>query len=77
MVVDVSHDGVGNLPDALLDVLVCSFGIMFMPDKAAAYREARRVLRSGGRFIFTVWDRIDANPLAKIGGPNTVAWPDF
>ena len=48
------------------DVVVCSFGIMFMPDKQAAYREARRVLRSNGRFIFTVWDRIEANPLLHI-----------
>jgi ubiquinone/menaquinone biosynthesis C-methylase UbiE len=48
------------------DVLVCSFGIMFMPDKQTAYREARRVLRPGGRFIFTVWDRIETNPLIHI-----------
>jgi len=48
------------------DVVVCSFGIMFMPDKQAAYREVRRVLRPNGRFIFTVWDRIEDNPLIHI-----------
>ncbi len=48
------------------DVVACCFGIMFMPDKQAAYREARRVLRPEGRFIFTVWDRIEANPLMHI-----------
>ncbi len=48
------------------DVVVCCFGIMFMPDKHAAYREARRVLRPKGRFIFTVWDRIETNPLMHI-----------
>jgi ubiquinone/menaquinone biosynthesis C-methylase UbiE len=48
------------------DVVVCCFGIMFMPDKQAAYREARRVLRPKGRFIFTVWDRIETNPLMHI-----------
>jgi SAM-dependent methyltransferase len=59
------------------DVVVCGFGVMFMPDKQAAYREARRVLRSGGRFIFTVWDRIETNPLMHVAD-ETVAglFPD-
>jgi ubiquinone/menaquinone biosynthesis C-methylase UbiE len=30
---------------------------MFFPDKQAAFREALRVLNSGGRFLFEVWDR--------------------
>jgi hypothetical protein len=53
-------------PDASFDLVVCSFGVMFMPDKPAAYREARRVLRPSGRFLLTVWDRLDANPLSHI-----------
>jgi ubiquinone/menaquinone biosynthesis C-methylase UbiE len=59
------------------DVVVCGFGVMFMPDKHAAYREARRVLRSEGRFIFTAWDRIETNPLMRIAD-ETVAglFPD-
>lgn len=40
--------------------------MMFMPDKLAAYREVRRVLRPSGRFIFTVWDRIEANPVQHV-----------
>lgn len=48
------------------DVVVCCFGMMFMPDKLAAYREVRRVLRPSGRFIFTVWDRIEANPVQHV-----------
>lgn len=48
------------------DVVVCGFGVMFMPDKQAAYREARRVLRPDGRFLFTVWDRLEANPLKQV-----------
>ena len=48
------------------DVAVCCFGIMFMPDKVAAHREARRVLRPAGRLILTIWDRIEANPLMHI-----------
>ena len=46
------------------DVVVCQFGVMFFPDKAAAFSEARRVLRPGGVFIFNVWDRIENNEFA-------------
>lgn len=49
--------------DAAFDAVACGFGIMFMPDRVRAYREARRVLRPGGRFVATLWDRIEANPL--------------
>ena len=35
--------------DGAFDAVACQFGAMFFPDKAAAYREARRVLRRGGR----------------------------
>ena len=51
-------------PDAFFDVVVCQFGVMFFPDKARAFAEARRVLRAGGQFIFNVWDRIDHNEFA-------------
>ncbi len=50
--------------DASFDVVVCQFGAMFFPDRSAGYAEARRVLRPGGRFVFTVWDRIEANAFA-------------
>jgi len=33
--------------DASFDCIVCQFGIMFVPDKLKAYREALRVLKSG------------------------------
>lgn len=49
-------------PDAAFDALVCQFGVMFFPDRVAAAREARRVLRPGGRFLFNVWDALDRNP---------------
>ncbi len=43
----------------------CQFGVMFFPDRVAGYREARRVLRPGGKFVFNVWDAIDENVFAN------------
>jgi SAM-dependent methyltransferase len=51
-------------PDAAFDVVVCQFGVMFFPDKPKAFAEARRVLKSGGIFLFNVWDRITENEFA-------------
>ena len=53
-------------PDRTFDAVVCQFGVMFFPDKQKAYREARRVLKVGSRFIFNVWDRIEDNEFADI-----------
>lgn len=50
--------------DGTFDAVVCQFGAMFFPDKATAFSEARRVLKSGGVFIFNVWDRIEDNEFA-------------
>src|SRR5256885_14920391 len=50
--------------DATFDAVVCQFGVMFFPDKARAFAEARRVLRPGGVFLFNVWDRIAENEFA-------------
>ena len=50
--------------DAAFDVVCCQFGVMFLSDRIAGYAEARRVLRAGGRFVFSVWDRIEENVFA-------------
>jgi len=47
--------------DNAYDAIVCQFGVMFFPDKIAGYREAYRVLKPEGRFVFNVWDRIERN----------------
>lgn len=52
--------------EASFDAVVCQFGFMFVPDKAAAMRESHRVLRSGGLLLFNVWDSFAANPFAEI-----------
>jgi ubiquinone/menaquinone biosynthesis C-methylase UbiE len=51
---------------ASFDAVVCQFGVMFLPDKLVGYREALRVLRPGGRYVFNVWDRLEANELSRI-----------
>ncbi len=50
--------------DGEFDAVVCQFGVMFFPDKGAAYAEARRVLKRGGLFLFNAWDRIEDNEFA-------------
>ncbi len=52
--------------DGAYDAVVCQFGAMFFPDRVTAFREARRVLRPGGRYFFSVWDRIEDNEFADV-----------
>jgi hypothetical protein len=40
--------------------------MMFVPDKQAAFREARRVLVEGGLLAFNVWDSLAHNPYARV-----------
>jgi len=50
--------------DGTFDLVCCQFGAMFFPDRPSGYREARRVLKPGGSFLFNVWDRIEENIFA-------------
>ena len=52
--------------DVTFDAVICQFGVMFFPDRPAAYAEARRVLAPGGTLMFNVWDRIEANDFAAV-----------
>ena len=52
--------------DRMFDAVVCQFGIMFVPDKALAAREAHRVLKPGGIFLFNVWDAMERNALVQL-----------
>lgn len=51
--------------DNYFDALLCQFGVMFFPDRLTGYREAARVLKSGGKFHFSVWDGLDFNGFAN------------
>jgi ubiquinone/menaquinone biosynthesis C-methylase UbiE len=43
------------LPDASFDVVLCTLGLMYVPDPDLALREMRRVLRPEGRAVIAVW----------------------
>ncbi len=63
-------------PDASFELVACQFAVMFF-DRAAAFREARRVLRPGGTYLFNVWEGLDANDVARLAQEAIAAlYPD-
>ncbi len=48
------------------DTVVSQFGVMFFPDKTASHRQVHRVLTSGGRYLFNLWDPMESNPFSQI-----------
>lgn len=53
------------LPDHAVDLAVCTFGVMFFPDRPAFLRETLRVLAPGGTLLLTVWDRLETCTLPR------------
>jgi SAM-dependent methyltransferase len=53
--------------DGEFALVACALGFMFPPDKAKACSEVKRVLKPGGRLVFSVWDRIEENPTGLVG----------
>jgi len=52
--------------ESSFDLIACQFGVMFFPDKVEAFKQARRVLKPGGNFLFNVWSDMEANPFSQI-----------
>jgi SAM-dependent methyltransferase len=48
------------------DTVVCSFGLMHVPDQPQALHEIRRVLKPGGQFIMTSWCGPDVSPVFQV-----------
>jgi ubiquinone/menaquinone biosynthesis C-methylase UbiE len=62
---------------ARFDRVVTNFGVPHLPRPEVAFREARRVLRRGGRFGFTVWAAPQDNPMARYVGEAIEAHADL
>lgn len=65
---------------ASIDDFVCAFGMLHFSDPDQAVAEAARVLKTGGRYIFTVWNSPDQgsdfmdivmSAIEKHGSPTT------
>jgi ubiquinone/menaquinone biosynthesis C-methylase UbiE len=50
--------------DNSIDLVVCCFGYMFVPDKPKAFAEAYRVLRPAGVLLITTWDKLEHNTVS-------------
>ena len=53
-----------EFPDASFDTVVCTYALCTIPDDRAAVREAKRVLRPGGKFLLAEHVR-SPNPLVR------------
>lgn len=73
-----AHQGIANVDFRLLDAenidlepasvdgVLCKWTYMLLENPQAALRETRRVLRPGGRLVFSVWDTPDKNPWINV-----------
>lgn len=53
------------LPDDAFDVAFCQQALQFFPDRVAALKDLRRVLRPGSRAAFCVQRELSLNPLLR------------
>lgn len=63
--------------DTSFDLVACQFGVMFFPDRPAAYAEVARVLEPGGNFLFNCWGTLTTHEIeATVMATLTQAFPD-
>jgi SAM-dependent methyltransferase len=51
-----------SFPSESFDIVYCQLGLQYFPDRAAALRNMRRMLRPTGRLGLMVWRGIDESP---------------
>jgi ubiquinone/menaquinone biosynthesis C-methylase UbiE len=56
------------LPDASVDVITSAFALQLVPDRTAALREMRRVLRPGGVLAMVTWTDEAAGFIGEVWG---------
>lgn len=56
-----------DMDAASVDAVLVRFGYMLVPDPETALRDARRVIRPGGRLAFAVWADVARNPWIGAG----------
>jgi len=59
---------ISSLPyeDEQFDLVICQFGLMFVPDRENSLRGIKRVLKKKGKLLFSAWGRLSDNPAWKI-----------
>ena len=55
------------------DLVVCQFGIMLVPDQQKALSEIFRVLKTGGKIVFSTWSDVNYNRLWAIADTVMIA----
>lgn len=55
-----------SFADNSFDLVICQFGMMFLPDKAKGFSEVLRVLKPGGKFLSLTWDDTLNMPVYKL-----------
>jgi SAM-dependent methyltransferase len=61
-----------DVPSESVDGIVSRFAYMLVPDLAVGFAESRRVLRPGGRLVFSVWASPPENPWGSTIGRTLV-----
>ena len=55
-----------SFDDNSFDLVICQFGMMFLPDKQQGFNEIFRVLKPGGKLMCFTWDDTSNNPVFKM-----------
>ena len=57
-----------SLPGVTFDAALCRWGLMFMPEPAAALERAHAHLKEGGRLAASAWGAPEDVPMISVGG---------